>query len=184
MAVCLPVLQILTLFQTKTCKHFPHPFSDLASKVHRRFQTWFANPLPCPSDVNILFKHFLFHLVVFSSIDIFRLFLFLSYSFGVEKTNTFIRSRGYLQNHTRFQTKMAQKPYHVDRNDSIYRPSFNKRPFFNKRAPFVFLLVSARFNKRPYYASTLNIISTATLSRLQAHQRTSRLIYIYLYSLT
>ena len=39
MGVCRPVLQILTLFQTKTC-HFPHPFSDLASKVHTRFQTW------------------------------------------------------------------------------------------------------------------------------------------------
>ena len=39
MGVCRPVLQILTLFQAKTC-HFPHPFSDLASKVHTRFQTW------------------------------------------------------------------------------------------------------------------------------------------------
>ena len=29
--VCRPVLQILTLFQTKKC-HFSHPFSDLASK--------------------------------------------------------------------------------------------------------------------------------------------------------
>ena len=28
-----------TLFQTKRC-HFPHPFSDLASKIHTRFQTW------------------------------------------------------------------------------------------------------------------------------------------------
>ena len=26
-------LQILTLFQTKKC-HFPHPFSDLTSKIH------------------------------------------------------------------------------------------------------------------------------------------------------
>ena len=34
-----PVLQILTLFQTKKC-YFPHPFSDLASKIHTRFQTW------------------------------------------------------------------------------------------------------------------------------------------------
>ena len=36
--VCRPVLQILTLFQTKTC-HFPYPFSDLVSKIHTRFQT-------------------------------------------------------------------------------------------------------------------------------------------------
>ena len=35
---CRPVLQILTLFQTKTC-HFPYPFSDLTFKNHTRFQT-------------------------------------------------------------------------------------------------------------------------------------------------
>ena len=29
----------LTLFQTKIC-HFSLPFSDLASKIHNRFQTW------------------------------------------------------------------------------------------------------------------------------------------------
>ena len=37
--VCRPVLQILTLFQTKKW-HFPHPFSDLAFKIHTHFQTW------------------------------------------------------------------------------------------------------------------------------------------------
>ena len=37
--MCRPVLQILTLFQTKTC-HFPHRFSDLTSKIHTSFQTW------------------------------------------------------------------------------------------------------------------------------------------------
>ena len=52
----------------------------------------------------------------------FGYFPFLNYSFGVEKTNTFIRSRGSLENRTRFktmivkiyirfQTKTAQKPY-------------------------------------------------------------------------
>ena len=35
---CCSVLQILTLFQTKTC-HFPYPYSDLAFKIHTRFQT-------------------------------------------------------------------------------------------------------------------------------------------------
>ena len=38
----------------------------------------------------------------------FGFFLFLSYSFGVKKTNTFIRSRGSLENHTRFQAKMVK----------------------------------------------------------------------------
>ena len=37
--VCRPVLQILTLFQTKKC-NFPHLFSDQTSNVHTRFQTW------------------------------------------------------------------------------------------------------------------------------------------------
>ena len=32
-----PVLQILTLFQTKTC-NFPHPFSDQTSNIHTRFR--------------------------------------------------------------------------------------------------------------------------------------------------
>ena len=37
--VCCPVPQISTQFQTKIF-HFPHPFSDLASKIHARFQTF------------------------------------------------------------------------------------------------------------------------------------------------
>ena len=37
--VCRPHLQIQTQFQTKKY-HFPHPFSDLASKIHTRFHTW------------------------------------------------------------------------------------------------------------------------------------------------
>ena len=36
--VCRPVLQILTPCQSKKC-HSSQPFSDLASKVHTRFQT-------------------------------------------------------------------------------------------------------------------------------------------------
>ena len=40
--VCRPVLQILTLFQTKTC-HFPHPFSDPTSKINTSFQKWWRS---------------------------------------------------------------------------------------------------------------------------------------------
>ena len=36
--VCRPVLQSLTLFQTKKC-HFSQPFLDLASRIHTHFQT-------------------------------------------------------------------------------------------------------------------------------------------------
>ena len=63
-----------------------------------------------------------------------RVFLFLSYSFGMETIDTFIHSRSSLENHTRFQTKMSkvytrfhtkttQKPYPMGRQirESIER---------------------------------------------------------------
>ena len=37
-----------------------------------------------------------------------RIFLFLSYSFGIETINTFIHSCSSLENHPRFQTKMGK----------------------------------------------------------------------------
>ena len=36
------------------------------------------------------------------------IFLFLFYLYGIEPINTFIHSRKFLQNHTRFQTKMGK----------------------------------------------------------------------------
>ena len=36
--MCLPVIQIQTLFRTKKC-HSPYTFWDLASKIHSRFHT-------------------------------------------------------------------------------------------------------------------------------------------------
>ena len=39
---------------------------------------------------------------------LFWILFFLYYSFGVEKTNTFIRSRGSLENHTRFKSLMVK----------------------------------------------------------------------------
>ena len=61
-------------------------------------------------------------MVKVSSNDIVWILLFLYFSFGVEKTNKFIRSCGSLKHHTRvktimvkiysrFQTKTAKKPY-------------------------------------------------------------------------
>ena len=44
--VCRPVLQTLTLFQTKKC-NFPHPFSDKTSKIHTHFQTWLFRQKLC-----------------------------------------------------------------------------------------------------------------------------------------
>ena len=56
-----------------------------------------------------------------------RIFLFLSFSFAIETRNTFVHSCSSLENHTRFQTKMgkvytrfqtkiAQKPYPMGRH--------------------------------------------------------------------
>jgi len=36
---CCPLLQVQTQFQTKKC-YFPHPFSDLASKIHTVFRPY------------------------------------------------------------------------------------------------------------------------------------------------
>ena len=36
------------------------------------------------------------------------IFLFLSYSFGIETIHTFMNSRSSLENHTRFETKMGK----------------------------------------------------------------------------
>ena len=47
-------------------------------------------------------------MVIFCSNDTFWILLFLYYSFGVQKTNTCIRSRGSLENHTRFKTIMVK----------------------------------------------------------------------------
>ena len=43
-------------------------------------------------------------MVKFSSNDIFWILVFIYFSSSAEKTNTFIRSRGSLENHTRFKT--------------------------------------------------------------------------------
>ena len=52
-------------------------------------------------------------MIKFSSNDLFWILFFLNYSFGVagEKTNTFIRSRGSLENHTQFKTLNGQNLY-------------------------------------------------------------------------
>ena len=106
--VCFPVLQILTQFQTQKC-NFLHPFSDQTSKIHTRLLRLECKQKNSSNPFRI------------------RIFLFLSYSFGIETINTFIHSRSSLENHTRFQTKMgkvythfqaktAQKPYPMGRH--------------------------------------------------------------------
>ena len=116
--VCRPVLQILILFRTKNC-HFSHQFSDLASKIHNLSRDW-------PLDLNSNKKDFL-KLIHFEFA-----YPFLSFSFGNEPINTFVQSCSFLENHTRFQTKMgklftrfqtktAQKPYPMGLHIPIWR---------------------------------------------------------------
>ena len=75
--VCRPVLPILTLFQNKKC-NFPHPFSDQTSKIHTRFQTW-----PLGRNYVTITWIRARNLKFFKFISV-RIFLFLSYSSGIE----------------------------------------------------------------------------------------------------
>ena len=84
------------LFQTKKC-HFSHLFSDLASKKLCQHYSDQKAPPPKKKISENPFR--------------IRVFLFLSYSFGIETINTFIHSCSSLDNHTRFQHKTAQKSY-------------------------------------------------------------------------
>ena len=97
--MCRPVLQILTLFQTKKC-NFPHPFLDQTSKIHTRFQT-------CPLGRNYVIITYRLERKQKNASNSFRIrrFLFL---FGIETINTFIHSCSSLKNHTWFQTKMGK----------------------------------------------------------------------------
>ena len=110
LGVCRPVLQILTLFQTKNMSFYrlvfrpdlqnPYLFSDLCygllidlafrPKLHHHYLDSVCNPK--------------------NSSNAFRIciFLLLSYSFAIETVNMFIHSHSTLENHTRFQTKMAK----------------------------------------------------------------------------
>ena len=86
-----PVLQILTLFQTKKC-YFPHPFSDLA------FRPKLCHHYQIREETKKFFKCVWI-----------RTFLLRSYSFGIATINMFIHSRSSLVNHTRFQTKIGNR---------------------------------------------------------------------------
>ena len=68
--------------------HFSHPFSDLSLKK-------------CMSSL-------ILRLEQQQKIHIYKIFLFLSYSFGIETNNAFIHSSSSLESHSRFQTKMGK----------------------------------------------------------------------------
>ena len=110
MRVCRPVLQILTLFQTKKC-NLSHPFSDQTSKIHTPFLDLAFRQKLC--------YHYLdksANKKLFKSISNPHISLSFVYSFGIETINKFTHSRSSLENHTRFQTKTAQKPSPIQYN--------------------------------------------------------------------
>ena len=72
-------------FRPKKC-NFPHPFSDKTSKIHTRFQIW-----PLGRNYVMITQIRAQTKKLFTPFRI-RIFLFLSYSFGVETINTFIHS--------------------------------------------------------------------------------------------
>ena len=106
--LCRPVLQILTLFQTKKC-HFPHPFSDKTSKIHTDFQTW---PL-CrnyviltqirPQQGLLTANKKFFKCISNWHINFWFLFIWNSNDNYVQ-----LCSGSSLENRTQFQTKMAK----------------------------------------------------------------------------
>ena len=115
MGVCHLVLQILTLFQTKTC-HFSHSFSDQASKIHTYFrpglQEIMSSLLRLEHQMEDALKSTL------------KLYIALSFSVFIWNWNnkyTYIHSCSFLKIHTQFQTKMG-KMY------TIFRPKRPKNP--------------------------------------------------------
>ena len=84
MGVCRPVPLILTLLRTKKC-HFHIRFQPKTSKIHTRFQT---NPLGRKYVIKVLRLEG--NQKSSSNPVRIRLFLFLSYSFGIETINTLI----------------------------------------------------------------------------------------------
>ena len=95
--MCSQVLQIPTLFQTKTnrfqtrsLKYTPVFRPGFRQKLCHHFLDQSANK----KNASNAFRN--------------RLFPLCSYSSGIERINTFIRTRSSLENHTRFQTKMSK----------------------------------------------------------------------------
>ena len=90
----------------------PDPISDLKMEfstpvfrldlIHTPFQTW-----PLGRNYVIITKIIAQTKNSSNPLRI-RIFLFVSYAFGIETINTFIHSRSSLKNHTRFQTKIGK----------------------------------------------------------------------------
>ena len=98
MGMCRPILQILTLFQTKRCQ-FPHPFSNLEEVTKRNITCLHKTEIMSPLlRLERQQKDFLKSI----SNSHIRVSFFLSYSLGIETTTTSIHKRSSFVNHTRF----------------------------------------------------------------------------------
>ena len=132
--VCRLHLQIQTQYQTKKC-HFPHPFLDLASKIHTCFQTWpctwlsiaYASVLKggqCNKDEyvkfswNDIFYHFSSLLPV-TRPGCWEENKFISFHERSPDNHTQFQTKMF-KTYTRFQTKTAQKPYPLGQHVPIY----------------------------------------------------------------
>ena len=106
MGLCRSVPQILALFRTKNV------ILGLPSKIYTRFQTYTQALLRLERHQKDFFK-------AISNSHI----IFLSISFGIETTNTFIHFRSSLEYHPRSQTKNGQRLYPFsDQNGAITPP--------------------------------------------------------------
>ena len=105
--VCCPVLRILTLFQTKKKSLQTRPLKSISIFGPGLWAEIMSSLLRLERKPKIPSNAFRIR---------------ISYSFGIETTNTFIHSSNSLENHTRIQTKMdkvytrfqtkkAQNPY-------------------------------------------------------------------------
>ena len=96
------------------------------------------------------------------------IFLFLSYSLGIETINTFIHSHSSLENHTRFQTKMS-KVY------TVFRPKRRKNPT-RWGGPYIYSLyggvppwaISTRQNIIQYIVQLVFLIYTYPLNPMNS----------------
>ena len=99
--VCRPVLQILTLLQTKKC-HFPHPVSDM--EVLTKLNITCLRKTEIMSSLLRLKPQQKDFLKSVSNSHITLSFLFI----WIGTTNPLIHNRTFFVNHTRFQTKMGK----------------------------------------------------------------------------
>ena len=110
--VCCPVSQILTPFQTKNFVISTPVFRPGMLNLLSLFRPVIAHKTVLYMFIwrKLCHHHLDYNANKTISWNLFwiLILLFLSYSFRIESTNTFLHSLSYVENHTRFQTKMGK----------------------------------------------------------------------------